>query len=262
MKKFIKKILSMILVTAITISMTAFTSENSVSASGTTDEFIDSLLRKANTPENEIEQMDDEFKRFIYENSLSKGNVEYINVTQEQGTGIMTRAAGYTIPTSELKLSVIAFKYPNKNQVDIYPSYEWLVPTKPKGKDYFGYSTHSSFSVVPGERNNLIWYKIHSNDNWVRSHEASYTGSSLTGYEHSGSDLGTPDFPIYLKGHFHYRVDIDSSSPVKKIVLAYVHDTSWGGGISYGVSYGPLSISITPSSSSVGYQNNVYYFNY
>ena len=98
-------------------------------------------------------------------------------------------------------------------------------------------------------------------DAWGDPDEATYTGSSLTGYEHQGSDLGTPDFKIYIKGNFYYRVDIDSSSPVKKIVLAYVHDTSWGG-YSYSVGYGPFSISVTPSSNSVGYQNNVYNLNY
>ena len=29
-----------------------------------------------------------------------------------------------------------------------------------KGKDYFGYSIHDSFSAVSGERSNLIWSKV------------------------------------------------------------------------------------------------------
>ena len=256
MKKKIKIMVSMILAVAITVSMAAFTA--SAKAENVSIETIDELLREANTPENKIATMDDELKRFIYENSLSQNKVEYIDVTQEPST---VARSGYTISTSDLKLSVSAFKVYGADQVDVYPSYEWLVPTKPNGKDYFGYSIHDSYSAVAGKRSNLIWSKMDKDDAWGDPDEATYTGSSLTGYEHQGSDLGTPDFKIYIKGNFYYRVDIDSSSPVKKIVLAYVHDTSWGG-YSYSVGYGPFSISVTPSSNSVGYQNNVYNLNY
>lgn len=41
------------------------------------------------------------------------------------------------------------------------------MPTKPNGKDWFGYSTHESYSVVPSERSNLIWHKWEKEDNWT-----------------------------------------------------------------------------------------------
>ena len=131
-----------------------------------------------------------------------------------------------------------------------------------KAKIILGYSTHESFSAVPGERSNLIWVKLNKNDSWFEGTPATYTGSSIYGYQHSGSSLGTPDFPIYLKGSFYYKADIDSSSPVKKIVLAYVHDTSFGSSMSYGIGYGPFSISITPNSGNVKYRNGVFNLNY
>lgn len=98
---------------------------------------IDDLLRKANTPEDEIQKMDDELKKHIYENSLSQEEVEYVNITEEQNKLNITRSDS-EIPESDLKLSVAAFKVYGKEQIDIYTSYEWLVPVKPKGKDYFG----------------------------------------------------------------------------------------------------------------------------
>lgn len=71
--------------------------------------------------------------------------------------------------------------------------------------------------------------------------------------------MGTPGAKLYFRGNFHYKVDIDLSSPVKKIALAYVHDTSSGGNYSYGITYGPASISVTPSgSTNIGYQNGVF----
>ena len=257
-----KKTISLIVAACMLMGITVFAEESQTPAdSKISIEVIDNLLREVNTPESQIQLMDDELKMSVYENSLSKGVVQYVDVSQEECAEPL-RASGYAIPTSQLKLSVTAFKVQGKQKVDIYPSYEWLVPVKPKGKDYFGYSTHGSFSAVAGERSNVIYAKLEKNDPWASSGSATYTGTSLTGYQHSGSSLGTPDFSIYLKGHFYYQVDIDSTSPVKKIVLAYVHDTSLGSGLSYGIGYGPLSISITPNSSNVGYQNNIYNLNY
>lgn len=249
-----KKLLSIMLAFVMVCSLTVCVSANEVSE--ITIEEIDALLREANTPESEIEAMEDELKRMIYENTLSQGEVEYVAVEKEEVAENMARSInGYAISESDLRLSVTAFKVSGAEQVEIYPSYEWLVPVKPKGKDYFGYSTHSCYSAVAGARSNLIWYKLDEDDAWTSSGSATYTGSSLTGYEHQGSSLGTPDFEIYIKGNFYYKVDIDST-PVKKITLGYVHDTSWGGSYSYTVGYGPFTINVAPSSSNVGYLNN------
>lgn len=217
-------------------------------------EEIDALLRVANTPETEINAMSDELKLMIYENTLSQTEAEYVPVVKEASTGDLIGDM-YIIPESELQLSVSAFKLANVEQIDIYPCYEWLIPVQPKGKDWFGYSTHNSYSCVSGKRSNLIWYKRNKDVTWTRSEEADYTGSSMTGYQHYDSGLGTPDSELHLKGVFYYRVDIDSSSPIKRITLGYVHDTSSGSNPSYSVGYGPFSISITSNSSNVRYQN-------
>ncbi|MGE6579218.1 hypothetical protein [Paenibacillus xylanexedens] len=216
---------------------------------------IDQILRDSGTPENIISGLDDELKQMIYENSGSSPELKFIEVQQEVVPQLF--ASGYSIPSSDLKIEVLAFSV-GSGKADIYPIYEWLKPVKPKGKDYFGYSTHSDFSVVANTRSNLIWYKLNSGDNWTSAGAATYTGSSLTGYEHSGSSLGTPDFPIYIKGNFSFRVDIDKTNPVKKIAISYVHDTSSGGTFGYSIGYGPAYISVTPSSSNVGYNTNVY----
>lgn len=258
-KSFVKKIISALLVAAIVIVMSF-----NVFAYGieeVTIDYIDHLLREANTPESQIEAMDDALKRTIYENSLCKADVEYIEVTREQTAGSMAKSV-HDISESDLELSVVAYKESGENQVAIYPSYEWLTPIEPNGKDYFSYSTHSSFSVVPGERSNSIYAKLHSDDPWEYAGSADYTGTSVTGYEHFGDSLGTPDFPIYIKGHFYFKVDIDVANPVNKIVIAYVHDTSWGSNVSYSVGYGPLSISVTPSSNNVSYLNNAFTLHY
>lgn len=221
-----------------------------------TSEEIDAFFENASVPKEKINELDDELKKFIINNS--GGNIEYVEVIKEEV--VVPYANGYTISEDDLSLSVVVFK--NGNQLDIYPVYEWLTPTKPKGKDYFGYAASNSYSAVPNERSNGIWYKLEASDSWENGGSATYTGSSLYGYEHSGSSLGSPDFELYIKGCFYYKVDIESSNPVKKIAMSYVHDKSWFSSVSYGVSYGPASISVTPSSSNVGYQNGVFWLDY
>ena len=248
-----KKVLSVILTLVILFCVPVHASANSVSDASIQE--IDSLLREANTPESMIETMEDELKCMIYENTLSKGEVEYITVEKDSSAGSMSRA-GYEISEDDLVLSVIAFKVLGKEQVEVYPSYEWKIPVKPKGKDYFAYSIHESYTAVSGARSNLMWYKINEDDEWTSDGSATYTGSSLYGYQHQGSSLGSPDFKLYLKGHFYYKVDIDVEDPVKKITLSYVHDISSGGTYSYGIGFGPYSISVNPTSNNVGYLND------
>ena len=218
-----------------------------------TEAQLDTILQNAKVPDEKLEDMDIELKRFIIETSGT--DMEYVETVREDT--VKTRAGEYEIPTSQLKLEVYAFR--SGNILSIYPLYEWLVPIKPKGKDFFGYATSNSYSVRPGERSNIIWTKFINDTDWDDNGPATYTASSLYGYQHRGSTLGTPDAKLYFRGNFHYKVDIDSSNPIKKIALAYVHDTSSGGNYSYGISYGPASISITPTSTTnVGHQNGVF----
>lgn len=228
-------------------------------AQSTSPKHFDEFLLNAGTPQNVIDEMDPELKQLIYETS-SKEAITYVE-TGIDPTIPQTYADGYEISSSDLAMDVTAYKT-SSGKLNIYPSYEWKIPVRPKGKDYFGYSTHSDYSVVPNERSNKVYYKLDKNDSWKSQSSLSYTGTEMTGYQHKGSSLGSPDSKMYIKANCYYQVDIDSSNPVNKIVLAYVHDTSAGGSLSYGISYQALGISITPSSSNVGYLNNVYYLEY
>ncbi len=256
-----KKFLVIVLLIVITMRTTIFANEDIPNSSNVTIEMIDGLLRDANTPENIIRSMDDELKLFIYETSLSKGVSEYIEISAEQSAENMARSS-YEISRNDLEIEVTAFLSSNGTQVDIYPVYEWLTPVKPVGKDYFSYFTSDDYSVVPGERSNLIWAKRNAEDEWVNTGAATYTSSSLNGYEHKGSSLGTPDAPIYLKGYFHMKVDIDNSPAVQKMVISYVHDTSSGNNFSYTITYKAFGITVNSNSTSVGYHNEVYNLEY
>lgn len=107
-----------------------------------------------------------------------------------------------------------------------------------------------------------MYYKLHASDSWQSDSSATHTGSSLTGYQHTGDSLGTPDFPIYIKGHFYFKVDVDDPTPVNKMSMTYVHDTSYGSSFCYSIAYGPASIGVVPSDTNVGYNTATYYFNY
>ena len=108
--------LSVILTLVMIFCVPVHAAENNVS--DVTIQEIDSLLREANAPESMIETMGYELKRMIYNNTLSKEDVEYINVKEELTAGNMARAE-YNLSDDELKLSVIAFKVLGVEQVEI-----------------------------------------------------------------------------------------------------------------------------------------------
>ena len=255
MKYLVKYVLSVSLFIGLSItsmfSSVCFATEESNSNQETkTIEEIDSILRNAGTPEDKLAAMDDETKLFIYQNSGE--DIEYIEVKEEPKLATYSNSQ---IPPEELVISVNAYK--NGNNVDIYPKYQWMVPVKPRGKDYFGYYTSTSYSVVPNVRQNTIWATFPTPVRWEIS-SAGYAGSSLYGYEHRGVDLGSPDSPLYIKGNFYFQVNTLTSNPDKKISIAYVHDLSSSSSLSYGLSVGPFGFSVTPSSSKVRYSTNVY----
>lgn len=112
----VEEMLSVILTLVMIFCVPVHAAENNVS--DVTIQEIDSLLREANAPESMIETMGYELKRMIYNNTLSKEDVEYINVKEELTAGNMARAE-YNLSDDELKLSVIAFKVLGVEQVEI-----------------------------------------------------------------------------------------------------------------------------------------------
>ena len=252
-----KQIVKLTLMLVMCFSFITIVNANEVNGEISIQE-IDQILIEANTPQSVIDKLDDEMKKFIYSNSGE--DIEYIETTKEASDGINMRASGYQISSNDLELSVLAFKV--QGQIDIYPSYEWKKTVKPNGKDYFAYSVTDSYSVVPGKRSNQAWYRNRTNQAWQEGATMAYTRSQFTGYEHQGITLGKPAGACYIRGNAYMRVDIDRSNPVKKIAIAYVHDTSTSSSFSYGVSYGVASIGVTPSSSNVGYLNKIFSLNY
>lgn len=255
-------ILSFIFSIKVTANMkdTSNTNNNVLEVDKTISE-IDEILIKANTPKEVVEKLDDELKKMIYLNSGE--DIEYIEAKKEvtEKDVSLVKSSGYEIPESDLEISVVAYKN-GTDQIDIYPSYKWKTPVRPKGKDYFGYSTHGDYSVVPGKRSNLLWVRRYTTQSWENAGSMSYTSSSMTGYEHQGSSLGNAGFDFYIKGNAYFRADIDDARPVNKIAIAYVHDTSSTSSFCYSISYGVASIGVVPSSTNVGYRNDVYYLNY
>lgn len=247
--------------------LTCFTT--SINAENITESELNDYLLLTGITSEELDATPYEQKVLICNTLFFDESAQYVDSSLVSSEGIIKAENSGTnivplgaIPTSDLSLSVTCWL--SNGRLLVYPTYEWKVPVKPRGKDFFGYSSSDSYSAVPRRRSNLAYIKddFYTNGKWVADSSLDYTASALTGYQHQGGSLGTPDRAMYFKAHCFYELDIDSSNPVKKIVLSYVHDKSWGGSFSYGISYGPISISVTPYSSSVDYQNNVYYLSY
>jgi hypothetical protein len=229
--------------------------------SKTSMEKINDFLSNIGVPKNKLDSMDGDLKRLIYDTNYRESKtkkIKYIEMTDEKTIPSQSRT-GYQISSSDLRLSCVAIKY-GSDQVKFYPSYEWLTKTQPKGKDFFGYITTSSFSTVANAKSNLVYSRAQSYHNWTIEGSLTYTGSCFQGYEHKGSSLGTPGFPIYIKAHCYYMVDIDVTNPIRKIILSYVHDTSSGGAYNYSIYFSGFGFSFTPTSSNVGYMQKQFDF--
>ena len=135
-----------------------------------------------------------------------------------------------------------------KTYYDIYPTYESSSPIEPKGHDAFGFAVGQGMSMEPDSFSGIIYYKeAVSGSSWVGDEALSSSDETISGYIVKGKQLGTPDYPLYLKGCCYCRAAVDSSDATKKIELRYVYDRS--GTVSYtiGLTIGHVSVAINSS---------------
>lgn len=260
-----KKLISIVTTISILIGVFSQTPINALSQ----EDLYNKFLEETGMPIEEIMAMDEAEKEIVYNTLAKDESIKYVNSSLLSTEGKIKAETDEVsvvpygmISSSDLEISVKCWM--NGDKLKIYPSYEWKKPIKPKGKDSFAYTTTNSYSIVPNVRSNNVFWKDdwQTYGKWLKMGTLDYSSVGLSGYTHQGQSLGNFYNSAYVKAYCHYAVDIDSSNPVNKIFISYVHDTSGSGNLSYGISLGPLSISITPYNSSVQYMTQAYYLNY
>ena len=181
-------------------------------------------LLKTGMPQKEIEKLDDDVMQFIVDDLKSGGkHFEYINSNIENQISILSSET-----LTGISFTASAFK--NASTIYIYPTYEFTSNKQPRGKDSFSFQLGAA--MRPYEYGGKLWYK------------------QLSGAEFSGSQLGTPDYAMKLKGVTYCHATAGNSSD-KRIVMGYLYNpqkTGYSISFSYnggGISYSPSGTAYT-----------------
>lgn len=234
MKKM-RKLMMLLLFWSLALNVNVWNVKAEENVSLTNDEY----LRETGMPENEMQKLDSNVKQFIVDDLKSgSGNFEYIKTdVEEQAVGRSAEVlSGITFYAS-------AFK--NGSTIYVYPTYEFTTNKRPRGKDSFSFSLGDA--MRPYEFGGKLWYKDSTMNDWAVGGTLVANNQNLNGAEYSGSQLGTPDYAMKLKGVTYCHATVGSGND-KRIVMGYLYNpnkTNYSVSFSYagaGISYSPEGV--------------------
>lgn len=233
---------------------------------------IDNFLQSKGIPQEIIDVLPQGKKEIIFETlndtaSFQSYNVQTFSVNNGPETSseftfnngeIMIPMSGM-ISSADLTLSVVAFDITVNGvpQTSIYPSFVWKKLVKIKN-DSFAMALYPNWEVIPGENNLRLWVR-NVNGERVQNYDLAAAASASSGYSYKiPSNIGA--LQGGYEGHAYMNVKKKTSSATRAISLQYIHDTSSFFNVSYSVSIGPASISVTGNTSPLNYMSNNFYF--
>lgn len=231
MKKYLAILMSVVLFGVMCMS---------VSAQESVD--FDAFLRERNVPENIIENLPERQKKIIYDNIKYKTEAVYDSYEEnyaEFSNGEM-EVTPYSIPTSELKFTVIGFDDGN-NIFSVFPSFYWLNDDNKAEHDVFAFTFNSNYWEIEDTPTLTMYMRgvYYNGDDEVWTYDRPTTMS----YAGASFDLEGVKKYAY-EAHGAVTIKKISSSATRKIILSYFDYT----GIlsaDVGVTFGPFSITFT-----------------
>lgn len=149
------------------------------------------VLIKMKTPQEIINEVDDETEKLIVDNVLS--DMKFINTEVFIGGDINQ--------DKKDEWKVLAFT--NNNYIDIFVTYTALVPLSRGTNIIIYYVDNSNVSVVPNIKKNEQYY-LQRNNSWLKKEPAPYSGVRINGYENLLAEKQK------VKCCAFYRLDIDN----------------------------------------------------
>ena len=252
MKKIVRKIITFYCVVGLIINLSNVAYINATTEGKQNEARCDEVLQSLGTPESVLDDLDENFKQYICAN-LEKGEKfdSYTNQDLREENLIETKkVATYisTIPSSDIKVSLYAtgIVKNGKKYVKIYPSYIWKKSCD-IGNDTFAVSLYSGWECVGNDKPELTVSAINWIGNIAQTYSFSSTDASETGYSFkipTGYGGILPRNGRY-EGYGHFLVRRKISNATKTATVKYIHDNSPNYSLSYGISIGPASISIS-----------------
>lgn len=187
----------------------------------------DDFLRALGMDEEKIQSLDEDIKAFIVSDlkeSEDWSDCKYLNGEFEEE--VMMRA---TEVLTGIEFSVATFKV--TGEVKVYPTYEFTDKKKPAGNDCFSVQLGNALEMMEGT-GKMWYYDDISTNSWIEGGNMVTNALTLSSAEYSGSQLGTPDYPMKIKGCAVIRAQIGSGTD-KRVALSYLYNPK---NIAYSVS--------------------------
>ena len=208
-----KKLLSIMLAVVMVFSLSLC-----VSAEDATVLSADDILRSYGMPEERIEALDDDIKQFMINDLVSLESssepIEYVGCEEVEMPAMYVNQV----------LSGINFycdSFLSGNTVSIYPTYEFTTDKRPRGEDSF--SVCMGDALVPYGYGGQVWYKDSTMSDWAVGGSMVANNQYSNGAEYSGSQLGTPDWAMKIKGCAYVHAQVGSGTS-KQFILSYMHN--------------------------------------
>lgn len=252
MKKL--KILSVFLILAILICTTGVSAHSNNLVENYSESEIDAYLLESGFPQQLVDTMSDAQKEIIYQHSDNQqiefaGYETYDYSIDKNNNLSLVEPCGGLISESDLTISVFGTRTVDSSGTllysSVYPSFVWNKLVKVKN-DSFSMSMYSGWEAIPGQVN--LRLHLMSFDGVSRQYvDLKPTTSSSSGYSFK-IPSNTGAMQGLYSGYAYYDIDKKSSSATPRISLHYVYDDSSSLNISYGITIGVGSISMSGSS--------------
>lgn len=213
----------------------------------------DKRLADMGTPQEVIDSMDANFKSYIYEKSENTETYEGFDenlMENENSTGnnLLNARIG-TISTSDMSVKVYAtgVKFKGKKYVKIYPAFEWKTSCD-LDNDTFAFALYDDWECKTGDEVGLTLNLINGKGVLLYQTTLKPASASSSGYgfkipSNYASQLMNG---AHYEGYAYFYVK-ENEEATRTISIKYIHDTTSPYSVSYGVSIGPASISVTGS---------------
>ena len=199
------------------------------------------FLLQAGMPQEEIATLDSITKEFIVNNLREAGvtpfELEYIDLevvpTIVQRVNQLLTGVTYTV-----------FAFRSGNTVFIYPTYEFTTARRPRGQDSFAVSLGDA--LQPFNYGGQLWARDPLiSPVWDPQWSLHANTQSFSGAAFSGSQLGTPSWPVQFRGNTFIHANIGSGSD-RRIIMTYMYNPNRN---NFSISFSAFGLGVSFNSS-------------
>ena len=220
------------------------------------------ILLEAGTPNEVLEDSSDEQIEFIARHLKEGEKYESVDNYEFESELVNNGISTYSLSSLSdklIRITIICYSYKNngETQYRFFPSFRWLSTNYGIKNDSFGFALYDGWEVVPGMPAQIAVY-LKNSYGTTKSQIYYPIDASQYGYAYNFT-AGSSVPNGYYEGHAVFYARKKKTNATNGITMKYVHDnSSWLSSISYGLSIGPASISVSSDSSKLQvYSNNM-----